>query len=860
MVSINVQKQSLNRFCVKISLSFLVLLFLFSCNIVKKVPETEYLLTKNTIYVNGEETKNNKLYNYLTLKPNQKLLGYPVQLGIYNMSKDSAQYKYAEKLNANSKKKKRLAKIFSKKQINRIAFRKKNFNDWLKNAGKAPAIVKNRSIEKSKKRLEAYFWNNGWFNVYAEHEIVPFDSLKAEINYKITTKKPYIIDSIQVNIASKVADSIYNLNKNKSLLKTNKQYNTDILDKERNRITKLFRNNGLFNFERQFINFEADTINTNNKVNLVLDISNKPITNSDSTSFIPYKVHKISKVQVFFDNNSKIKDQGKTIDSATYNGYQFYSPKKIQFKPKSITNSIYIKPGEIYKDSLRTLTYNSLSNLGVFKYPTIKFKNDPNDPKNESLIASILLNPLKKYALGFDFDVSTSTIQDIGLGFGGSLSIRNVFRRSETFEISAYGSIGASDDISDDVDRFFNISEVGVDAKLSFPRILSPINFMKTASNPKTDINLGVSTQKNIGLDKESVTSSFIYKWKPKTSITKEYSLLNLQFVTNLNSSNYFNVYTSSYDSLNEIAQDILDEDSSLFDSDGDLNIDDGSTDVFIDNALNDVYDDVITDSQLDDVESIEERKLRLTEDYLILSNNYSFIKDTRSNLYDEDFHRFRLKVESAGLLLNALAETSDSVLNDNGSIEVFNVEYSQFVKLETEYVKRWQIDKRNILAFRGFAGVAIPYGNSNSIPFSVSYFCGGSNDIRAWTAYSLGPGSSGGVNDYNEANFKLLFSLEHRFDLIGSLKGAIFTDVANIWNVLDQFEDEEYVSFKNFKDLKELAAGVGFGLRYDFSFFVLRLDTAWKLHNPSHFKEDNWFTELNFSKTVFNVGINYPF
>ena len=63
--------------------------------------------------------------------------------------------------------------------------------------------------------------------------------------------------------------------------------------------------------------------------------------------------------------------------------------------------------------------------------------------------------------------------------------------------------------------------------------------------------------------------------------------------------------------------------------------------------------------------------------------------------------------------------------------------------------------------------GIAIPYGNSTSIPFTRSYFAGGGNDNRGWQAYELGPGSSGGVLDFNEANFKITLNGEYRFKLL---------------------------------------------------------------------------------------------
>ena len=830
---------------------------------VKKVPANEYLLTENKIYVNGVETKNNKLYNYLSLKPNKKLLGYPLKLGVYNASKDAADSLYIEKLKRKPKKKKFLRKFLSKKQTNRFVTRKKDFNNWLKNAGEAPNLINKSKIEKGKKKLEAYFWNNGWFNISSSYKITPTDSLKAKVAYYFETKEPYIVDSFAVNIASNAADSIYNKHLYKSLLKSKEQYSTDQLESERNRITKNFRNNGLFHFERDYIKFEADTIDTNKKVNLTLNIANKPSIDDDVNEPIPFKVHKISKVKIHTTSNSK-NQNNVTLDTTYFDGFELYSHGELKYKPQAITDVVFTVPGQVYKDSLRTLTYNTLNNLGVFKYPTINFEDDLSNPEEENLIANILLSPRKKYAIGFDFDVSTSVIQDIGFSFGGSLLARNVFKRAESLEISGYSSIGSSRDIAEEGDNFFNISDVGIDIKLSFPRILFPFinieKLIKKSSSPKTEITIGINNQRNIGLDKESVNGSFIYKWKPNKSITNQFNLFDLQFVRNLNVGNYFNVFTNSYNTVNEIAKNTLDSSTnSLFDSDGNLIIENGSVDAFINSAIQGQFNN-LNDEDLSNIESVEERQERLTENNLILSTSYSFIKDTRTNLYDESFSRFRFKIESAGLALNLAANLSDTVLNENETLEIFNVEFSQFVKFETEYIKRWELNAKNIIAFRAFSGIAIPYGNSNSIPFSQSYFAGGSNDIRAWTAYSLGPGSSGGQNEFNEANFKLLFNLEYRFDIFGALKGALFVDGGNIWNVLDQFEEESNVSFTEFNDLGNIALGTGFGLRYDFDFFLLRLDAAWKLHNPDENRPEPWLRELNFSKTVFNVGINYPF
>lgn len=101
--------------------------------------------------------------------------------------------------------------------------------------------------------------------------------------------------------------------------------------------------------------------------------------------------------------------------------------------------------------------------------------------------------------------------------------------------------------------------------------------------------------------------------------------------------------------------------------------------------------------------------------------------------------------------------------------------------------------------------------------------------------------------------------NLEYRFPLIGDFKGALFADVGNIWNVFDNVEDPE-ATFTGFDSLKDIAVGTGFGLRYDFTYFVLRADLGFKTYNPANPMADRWFKDFNLSNSVLQIGINYPF
>ena len=103
------------------------------------------------------------------------------------------------------------------------------------------------------------------------------------------------------------------------------------------------------------------------------------------------------------------------------------------------------------------------------------------------------------------------------------------------------------------------------------------------------------------------------------------------------------------------------------------------------------------------------------------------------------------------------------------------------------------------------------------------------------------------------------IFNLEYRFPISGPLDGGLFIDIVNIWNLWDNVNDTA-MSFSGLKDLNELAIGSGFGLRYDFDFFVFRFDIGFKTYNPALSIDQRWWSEFNLRNGVLNIGINYPF
>ncbi len=850
----------------KITAFILIAILISGCNTEKNVPRGKQLLKKNEVFVNNKKTKDENIQNQLYQKPNSTILGYNFRLNLYNLAKQNPDSIYKAKFVNDPEKYKRKSKWLSAKQVDQLgkSFFYLGIHDFLKKTGEPPVIIDPSKTDKSILRLKHHYFNTGYFNVKAQSKLDSLSPKKAKMIYTIITGKAYTIDTLKTTIHTPALDSLFQEKKANSFIKSGNQFKTADFEEEKDRIATQFRNNGVYNFQPNYVTFDIDTINKSDKANVNLIINNYTFQEKDSTKTEPFKIYKISDVNIYTDYSPNRKDQIIT-DSITHNGINLYSHEKLKYKPFAITDAVFIAKGLPFAEFKTVLTTRYLNNLKIFNYPSIQYEVDKRDSTSQSLIAKVYLTPRKKYSFGYTLDVSHSNIQDFGIGASIFETIRNVFNGAETLDISARGNIGSSKDLANPNDQFFNVYEYGLNLKLNLPRIFLPFGTEKIIPKsmiPSTSIAAGFATQKNIGLDKENLTGSFTYNWTPKRYNTARLDLFNVQFVRNLNPENYFRVYSSSYRALNTIAQNPkYNVDRSYFDENGNLTIEKRGADLFTYDALTGVIP--LTTSDFQSVKSTAERKYRLTENDFILATSFTFTKTSKKTLQDNDFYQFKTKIESAGSLLTLISSTAKLPKNENGNYNIFNLEYSEYLKTEFDYIKHWDLSKEKIIAFRAFFGIAIPFGNSNYIPFSRSYFSGGSNDIRAWQPYALGPGSSGSIYDFNEANMKLTISSEFRFKIFGNLKGALFADAGNVWNVLDDTiytSEEQKETFTSLKDLKTIALGSGFGLRYDLSFFVVRFDIGFKTYNPANQISKKWFQEYNFGHSVLNFGINYPF
>ncbi|MFN0728889.1 translocation and assembly module lipoprotein TamL [Polaribacter gochangensis] len=828
----------------KVSYSLFIFLILASCNSVKRVPEKEHLLRATTILVDGKKNKNSELLDYVLQKPNARTLGIPISLYFHNLGNPNSPKTPKAWATLHPKKYAFFKSLFSEKQSIGVAKSYINFNNWFLNSGESPVIINDLKTSKTVTNLNSYYITQGYFKNKVTAKKDTLKKKKAKITYIINRGKPFYLDTIIRQIPSSVLKAIYQRDTISTFLKTGDQYNDQNFIKEAARITELFRNSGVYNFIDNAIRFYPDSTRTDNKTNVLVTIADKYLTDEDGRNvYKPFQIKKIGKINVYTDYTFNTESEP-YLDSVTYNGINFFAHQKIKYNPKYLSQSIFIKPNQIYSDTLRNLTRNHLKSLKNFKSINIKY-TEVND--SDLLIADIRLTPNEKYTIGTDTELTHSNIRKLGVSEKFSITNRNTFKGAELFKFSFIGSFFNTSTQFSNSNGFFNAWEVGVDASLEIPRFFAPFGLNRLVPkemSPRTILSVGTGVQKNIGLDKQTVTAVIDFKWDFNSRKSINLELFNIQYIRNLNTSEYFNIYDSEFEKLKPVAM--------AYDPNFVLSKENAVN--FMNTVNSDSNFQANYPSEFNDNGNVNNRYNIITSNFIIPTIAYSYTYSNQLTYKDNNFSFFRVRVANSGNFVSLLSNQKNSA----GVKTISNTPIAQYFKTDVEYKQFWDVSRNSVLGFRSFLGVVLAYGKSD-IPFTKSYFAGGSNDIRAWKTYELGPGSSAPGLEYNVGNFKFLTSLEYRFDLISNLKGALFIDAGNIWELTDSKFVESKAKLNSLEALKQMAVGSGFGARYDFNFLVLRIDVGFKTHEP-YLTGSKWFKNFNFNNAVYNIGINYPF
>ena len=830
-------------------------LFLYACSTTKKVPDGEYLLTKNTFQFEDGKIHADDVPGYVSQKPNKKqLLLFPLGLWFYNATNP----KYDSILNdyitypSDMRNQKLRDSLFIRYNKPEYLGKSLMYDRFLHSIGQPPVILDQGKTEASANSIRKYFVYKGYWDtdVKFNHQLESAVK-KAQVDYLITHKDPTIIRDYYYDIADANIKNIYESDLTKSLVRGKEILDQSILEKEVKRINDLMKDHGYykFNSSNEEIYFTADTLQSRKLVPLTLEIQRDSL---DS----PYKITTIGDIKIHL--LEKIADTAKTKRDSLL-GINIYKIDD-QYSTMSLWRPVILKKGDIYQQKNLDLTkrnFASMNNFSIIKYDELPRK------ENDSILdINYYLAPLSKYDFKVATDLNYSQILNFGVSPSVDLTTRNIFGSAENLTTSISGIFGSVVNTKD-IDKRSLAYEISAQTTLNFPRLLLPFKTWRLIPkrySPTSSINLGASVQNNIGLGRINFNAGLNYFANVNDIVSHRLTLFNSQLSLTQNKDRYYDFFPADRDVRNLIFESYSPTLNQDF-IDNKITSDELSAIILSDtNYVQSLSGDQIT--QFNTFLQSLVNKDRQTQDVLISSMIYNFTyneigkKDRPNPVY------LNAKIESAGNLFSIFnsSEKDDGVVS-GASKTIFKIPYSQFVKFDVDVRKYYSVfNNKHTIALRQFIGVGIPYGNSSTMPFVRSYFNGGSNDIRAWRVFGgLGPADAQydeKVRAYIMSNVKLTTNIEYRMPFTDMFEGAAFIDAGNIWSLKADGSGDE---FKFNKFISQMGVGTGLGLRINIAYITLRLDAAYKAYDPNQPIGDRWVLG-NTWKPVLNFAFGYPF
>lgn len=861
---------------------FIIFTFItFGCSTTKKVPNGEYLLTKNKFEFEAKEKPfNSVLPEYVKQKPNSGFLGFvPIKLMFYNSVPAKFDTTFTEYFDLSRKRRNQesLDSLLVKNGLEKYEGRSLWLRRFLFNQGEPPVIIDSTMSEFSERNLENFYFDRGYFDAEVEsvHQL-DSTSRKGVVNYKVAPGEESLIESYNYEISDSVVQRHFEtLARRGTNIKVGERYDMDNFVKERDAIVNHLKNRGYwqFNDDGQAIEFTADTTYSTKALDIKLLI---PIEHDDSlqvTSKFPR--YRNGTIHIYPDSDPVPKDQfPPTYYDTVYEGYHLhYLDPKMKYRPKFFTDAIVMQDSSLYRLNAEVQTRRNFAKReGVTMTAYRENEMFGHAIRNDSVLnVELYFRPKKKYDLFYGAELSWSEFMNFGVSPRVSILARNLFKGGENLETTIRGTLGNVNDKFATESSFFNAFEMAFQSKINFPYLLVPFRTDGVLGKryfKQTDLRLGASVQKNIGLGRITYSTGLDYNISFRDTHSHMFSILNTEFVNNLQKDNYFSVFEGD----NFIKNDFFNRYYFMHNPYAAIGYDHGDfSDV---DVINMIYDDqnFLNTLDLEGLESLaifenmNFRRRTITQDVLILSLIYQYTlnQSERRNARNPWF--FKGRVELAGNMLSLLDKTfgfpQTETAQDKTSGAVLNVPYSQFIKIDFDLRKYFRLSSQSTFATRAYLGLIQPYGNTDFIPFNRSFTAGGANDNRAWAAATLGPAGlpryAGGDDVFAIERLKLLFSAEYRFNVYDRLNSALFIDAGNIWGT---DKNDELTAFKFDEFYKELGIGAGFGIRLDLTYFLLRFDFAYKIHDPSYPKGSRWrFDDVNLLRPRLAFGINYPF
>lgn len=735
-----------------------IMLSFVGCNTTKFVPQGEYLLNKANIKVeDNKDVAISSLKNYLQQKQNTEILGFwKLQLGIYNTSP-----------------------LDTTKWVSRNA----------RKIGEAPVIYSPELTDRSIAQLHKAMQNKGYFRAQVDTTMRVKDR-KIDITYHIQAGKPYTIRRYNVDFQQEELQQVAQ-NQRTALIREGMQFDVDMLNQERQRITSAMRRNGCFYFEEDYIRFIADSTRGREQVDLTVCMHDYFYQLTPEQQEQVFRHYKIAHVHFHIDYEIGRAPEGERMRASMKGDYEFTWVGDKLLRENVLIRNCPIQPGDMYNEARVERAYSSLNQLAPIKYVDISFDSiSENELDCHIVLSRSKLNTVSVEAEG------TYSAGDWGVAVGAGYANRNLFKGAEEFTIDGRTSYEWRQNGGRAI-------EAKASTGLKFPNSLA------------IDLN-------------------YNYQNRPE-EYTRSIFGAGLQYQFRQRSLRLQHQFR------------------------------------FVD--INYVYLPWISDAFRDQfLQSTNILKYSYESHFIVgwgYSGNYSSFNSRQPF---RSYSNINYNVETAGNLMQGLAQICNFPTDEDGKYTLFNTRFAQFAKADVSFTYNQIFNESHRLVYHADFGVAVPYGNSQAVPFEKRYFAGGSNSVRGWTARSLGPGGyrgSGSLIDFNNqsGDIRMNLSMEYRAKVWSIIELAAFVDAGNIWTIFD-YETQPHGQFRWKEFYKQIALAYGVGLRLDFSIFVFRIDFGVKLYDPSRLYDQwagtQWRTVpngLNWTEDMsFHFAIGYPF
>lgn len=822
-------------------ISSVLLLICFSCNTTKHLKEGEYLVEKNRV-IDHQKThlQNDEIAAFIRQKPNRKILSLvPFNLWLYNQVNQEKLVRKKEKRDARfdrinekrieknkHKNEKRAKKGKPAKDPKLKSKDKPTFRESLLEVGEEPVIFDSLITKQTAFQIKKYLFSKGFFYAKVSDSIVfGKRTKKARVFYNLHPGKHYFINKLNYNFTDEelayyiFSDTIH------CKLKPGAPFDADVIQAERERITSGLLNNGYYFFEPDYIYFDVDSGLPNQKINITISAKKFPAfanVQKDSISYVKHPRYYVNNIYVITENLKGSYKNEYFFDSIYHEDLIFMVKEKLRYNYHIITNNVEFFKGQVFQKNLAEKTYKRLLNLGVFRTILIQYVKNPS--YNDQLDCYIICQPIVKQAINIETE-GTNTSGNLGIDGSILYQNRNLRRGAELLEFSLNGAIIAQKQFNDTkqtdltsvegVQNTFNTIQFGPALRFSVPRAVFPFSVLpfKKDAFPRTFIS-----------------SSLNYQARPEFNRT----------ITNINYGFTFKSHKL------KVKHDLI------------------PVEVYMVNAkLTDNFrNDLINLNDFFLLNSFQDHITTLSK-YTITYNNQQISNGVNTSKKAVSF--IKVNVASSGNILRGLFEATNQPKDTLGRYLILKTPFAQFVKLDIDYRLYIPVRKKSRVVYRTALGIGKPLKNLNVLPYEQSYFSGGPNSVRAWRARTLGPGGYDQPDNVSakydkigdillEANF------EYRFHVFRSFFGAVFADVGNIW-LLNKNPTKPDGEFEINRFYKEFGMGSGLGIRWDLNFFVLRLDAAVPLADPSYPEGQRWILDKRpLTRTTVNFGIGYPF